>query len=162
MAQEPSPEEIARWDRWFAIEMNNRAWAIAENAARTPAEQEEMLDAAHAAALHWSRVGTDRNKVAADMLLGQAHALLGRGSLAMQYARRSHGYITTHESPDWEVAFAHAVLANAARVSGEGALYSKQYALAKILGKAISDPEEKEIFEKSFTRIPAPGGIGEG
>jgi hypothetical protein len=156
MAQQASPEEIARWDRWFAIEMNNRAWAIVDNPGRTRAEEEEMLHAAHAAALHWSRVGTERNKAAADMLLGQAHALVGNGALAMRYAGRSHGYITSHESPDWEVAFAHAVLANAARSAGDEALYSEQYALAKRLGEAIFDREDKEIFEQFFDRIPVP------
>ncbi len=99
MAQEPSAEEIARWDRWFAIKMNNRARAIAENPARTPVEEEEMLHAAHAAALHWDRIGTDRNQAAADMPLGQVHALLGHGSLAMRYGRRSHDFVTSHESP---------------------------------------------------------------
>jgi hypothetical protein len=162
MAQEPSPEEIARWDRRFAVEMNNRAWAIVDNAGRTPEEEEEMLHAAHAAAVHWSRVGTERNKAAADMLLGQAHSVVGNGALAMRYAKRSHGYITSHESPDWEIAFAHAVLANAARAAGDGALYSQQYTLAKSLGEAISDREDKEIFEQFFARIPVPEDAGRG
>ena len=161
MAQEPSPEEIARCDRWFAVEMNNRAWTIAENPARTSAEAEEMLHAAHAAALHWSRVGTERNKAAADMLLGQAHAVLGHGSQAMQYAHRSHEFITAHESPDWEIAFVHAVLANAARAAGENALYATEYALGKSLGETIADNEDKEIFENFFAQIPAPQGGGE-
>jgi hypothetical protein len=156
MAQEPSADAIARWDRWFAMQMNNRAWAIAENPARTPAEAEEMLDAAHAAALHWRRVGTDRNKAAADMLLGQVHAILGHGPLAMRYARRSHEFITSHESPDWELAFANAVLANAARAAGDTALYKTQYALGKSLGEAIADDEDKEVFDRFFALIPAP------
>jgi hypothetical protein len=25
-----SPEELAKWTRWFAIECNNRAWRLAE------------------------------------------------------------------------------------------------------------------------------------
>ncbi len=138
------------------MEMNNRAWAIAENRARTSAEEEEMLHAAHGAALHWSRVGTDRNKAAADMLLGQVYAVLGHGAPAIRYARRSHEYITSNESPDWEIAFAHAVLANAARAAGETALYETEYALAKRLGESIADNEDKEIFENSFARIPSP------
>jgi len=62
MANEPSLDEIARWDRWFAVEMNNRGWELAEQAERTPEETEEMLHAAHAAAMHWARVGTDLNE----------------------------------------------------------------------------------------------------
>jgi hypothetical protein len=162
MSQQPSAEEIARWDRWFAMEMNNRAWTLAETPGLTPAEEEEMLHAAHASVLHWSRVGTESHKARADMLLGQVHALLGDGAPALRYARRSHEYIASHASPDWEIAFSHAVLANAAHAAHEFSLYDREYALAKRLGAEISDAEEKEIFERTFARVPAPQEAGEG
>ena len=57
MYNQPTAEDIARWDRWFAVEMNNQAWSLVENPGRTPAETEDMLHAAHAAALHWKCVG---------------------------------------------------------------------------------------------------------
>jgi hypothetical protein len=91
MVKEPSTEEIARWDRWFAVETNNRAWTLAEQPARTPA-------------------------------------------------------------------LAHAVLAHAASAAGDGALYSKEYALAKTLGEAISDAGDWEIFERTFSQLPVPQG----
>jgi len=152
----PTPEDIEKWNRWFAIESNNLAWTLAENPARTPAQQEEMLNAAHASAFHWSRVSADLNTARADMLLGQVHALLGNASLAITHARRSYEYITSHESPDWEIALAHAVLANAAYAAQEPSLYAKQYALAKSLGDAISDNGDKEIFNRIFTPLPTP------
>jgi hypothetical protein len=156
MSHEPSADEIARWHRWFAAEMHNRTWTLAETRERTPAEDEEMLLSAHAAALHWGQVGTALNKNRAAMLLGHVLALCGNGAQAMLFARRSCDYIMSHESPDWEIAFAHAVLANAARAAGDAALYSEQYALAKSCGEAIADPEEKEIFERSFNLLPVP------
>jgi hypothetical protein len=159
MAPPPSPEDIARWDRWFACEMTNRAWDIAEKTARTASEHEEMLHAAHAGALHWSRIGTDLHKARAEMLLAHVHALAGNGAIAMPYARRGHEYITTHESPDWEIAFAHAILANAARAAGDPSLYATEYALAKTCGEAIGDTEDKEIFERTFRLLPAPQGV---
>lgn len=153
---EPSIEDIARWDRWFAIQMNNRAWDLADKPARTMAEDEEMLDAAHAAAAHWSRIGNDLNRARADLLLGHAHALLGHGSPAMLYARRGYAFVTARESPDWEMALAHAVLANAAHAAREATLHRTEYALAKSLADAIADPEDREIFERSFARIARP------
>jgi len=154
--QPPAPEEIEKWDRWFAIESNNIAWTLAEDPGRTPAQREEMLNAAHASAFHWSRIGSELNKARADMLLGLVHALLGNGPLAMTHARRSFEYISAHESPDWEFALAHAVLANAAHAAGETALYVTQYALARSSGDAIADSGDKEIFERIFVQLPAP------
>ena len=156
--QAPTPQEIEKWNRWFAIESNNLAWTLAENPAGDPAQREEMLNAAHASAFHWSRVGSDLHKARADLLLGQVHALLGNASLAKAYALRSYEFITSRDSPDWEIALAHAVLAHAARVAGELSLYAKHHAMARKLGDAIADGGDKEIFDRIFTQLPTPQG----
>ena len=114
-----------------------------------------MLDAAHAARLHW-RVGDELNAARADMLLAHAHAKVGRPDLALRYARRSYDYLMSVESPDWEVAFAHAILANAARAAGDAALHAHHYAQAERAGAAIADDEDRRIFEASFGLIPGP------
>jgi len=153
--ERPSPEEIAKWDRFFAIECNNRAWRLSEAASRTQAEDEEMLHCAHAAALHWSKVGTELHNARATMLLAHVEAILGR-STAMGYARSAFEYVTAHDSPGWEVAFAHAILANAAAASGEAKLHAKHYAEAKALGAAIANSEEREIFDATFRVVRKP------
>ena len=43
-----APEDVDKWHKWFAVESNNRAWRLAEQTTRTPAEDEEMLNSAHA------------------------------------------------------------------------------------------------------------------
>ncbi len=53
--------ELEKWHRFFAIENNNIAWDLATKPSRTMAESAEMLNAAHASALHWGKVGTDLN-----------------------------------------------------------------------------------------------------
>ena len=151
-----APEELAKWSRWFAVEFNNRAWRLAEAARRSAAEDEEMLHCAHAAALHWGRVGAELHNARATMLLAHVHALLGHGAIAMDYARQSFSYVTTHDSPAWEVAFAHAVLANAAAAARDRELQSRHYAIAQTLGAALPDAEERTIFEATFSAVPAP------
>jgi hypothetical protein len=152
----PSDEEIARWQRWFAVEFNNRAWQLAESAVRTPSETEEMLHAAHAAALHWSRAGTPLHVARAAMLLGHAHGLAGNGRLALRYATASFEHFSSHDSPDWEMAFAHAVMAGAAHAYGDPAMHEKHYREAARLGDAIADDEDRAIFMRSFRQIQAP------
>jgi hypothetical protein len=156
MPSEPNPEEIAKWHRWFAIETNNRAWALADQTSLATVEREEMLDAAHASAMHWRKVGSELNIARSEMLLALAHALAGSGTLAMFYARRCHEYALSHESPDWEIAFAHAVLAYAAFATNEMSLYERQYSFARDFGDAISDDEEREIFRRTFRKVPVP------
>ncbi|MCO6457211.1 MAG: hypothetical protein J5I93_18090 [Pirellulaceae bacterium] len=153
---QPTPDEIARFHRWHAVESNNLAWKLSEQTSRTAAEDELMLDAAHASAYHWGQVGTELNQVRAQMLLGQVHAALGQGTTALNYARRSSEYFAARETPDWELAFAHAVLAHAASAAGDAALHQQHYALAEQLGQAIADPEDQAVFRQSFQRIPRP------
>lgn len=156
MPDAPNEEELSRWHRRFAVDCNNRAWRLSEAATRSASEDEEMLGAAHAAALHWSKVGTDLHAARAQMLLGHVHALLGNGALAMHYADASFAYVASHDAPDWERAFAHAVLANAAAAAGNSALHARHHAIAGDIGLALPDAEERAIFEATFRRVPAP------
>ncbi len=151
-----TPEEISKWSRRFAIECNNRAWRLSEAASRTPAEDDEMLHSAHAAALHWGQVGTALHKARATMLLAHVHALLGDGATAMRYANESFAYVMEHDSAAWELAFAHAVLANAAAAAGDRELHSKHYGRAQTLGEALPDAEDRSIFQATFRVVPVP------
>jgi hypothetical protein len=162
MPQEPSAEEAGPWHRRFAAESNSLAWTLSEKSARTAAEDAEMLRAAYAASFHWSKVGTESNRARADMLLGHVHALLKQGAPAMHHARRSYDYVTAHESPEWEVAFANAILAHAAHAAKDVGAYSHHYPVARQLGEALADPEERELFERTFARIPSRPEVMEG
>ena len=145
-------DELRKFHRHFAIECNNRAWRLSEARRRTVAEDFEMLDAAHAAAFHWSKVGNELHAARAAMLLGHVHALLGHGAAAMGYARSSFDYVAARESPVWEVAFAHAVLANAAGAARDSATHTRHYATARVLGAAL-DEEDRSYFDAMFRTI---------
>ena len=155
MTEPPSPEEQSKWHRWFAVECNNLCWELTTKA-RSPEEEAEMLNAAHAAAFHWSKVGTELNDIRAKMLLGRVHALLGHGATAMEYAQEGHSYLLSHDAPDWEVAFAHAILAQAASVAGDGDLHARAYSDAQQAIDAISDPEDRAVVLEMFDQVPSP------
>ncbi|HVH25263.1 MAG TPA: hypothetical protein VM818_00840 [Vicinamibacterales bacterium] len=153
---ETSAEEVARSHRWHAVQCNNAAWSLSELAARTAHQDAEMLDAAHAAAFHWSKVGSELQVIRAKMLLGHVHASLGHGELALRYATESYDSLAAQQTPDWELALAHAVLAHAAFAAAARDLQREHYAVARALGQAIADPEDKQIFFNTFNRIPGP------
>ena len=141
-------------------ELNNRAWRLAEKTGRTKAEDEEMLKAANAVAEHWGKLDDELERARAAILLGQVHALLGNGKRALQYAREAFAFVTSHEDdediPAWQVAFAHAVMANAAAANGEQSLHKTHYQRAKTLGSALIDDDERALFEATFRTVPVP------
>lgn len=155
-AQKPTADELDRAHRAFAVEYNNRAWALSEKIDRTDTEDDDMLHMAHAAALHWRHAGNALNDARAQMLLAHVHASLGHGDLALRYARPSHAYLTSIDSPDWEIAFSHAVLAHANRAADRPAEHREHWAIARRLGDAIADAEDRAIFDATFRTIPPP------
>jgi len=78
------------------------------------------------------------------------HQLVGRDTSA------SFAYVTSHDSAEWELAFAHAVLANAASAAKNTETHLHHYALAKEMGRALSDAEDREMFEATFCHVPPP------
>jgi hypothetical protein len=145
----------AAWHERFAAECNNRAWELSV-APRSAAEDREMLDAAHASAWHWAKVGSELNRMRATMLLAEVHALLGMGERALADAGEMRAYFLGRESPDWEIAFSHAIFAHAAHVAGRAAEHRDAYAQAEAALAAIADDEDRAIVAATFAHVPPP------
>jgi hypothetical protein len=152
--EKPSPEMIDQWHRWFAVECNNSAWDLASRSSRTSAENEEMINLAYAAVLHWSKVGKPIHQARADVTLAHALALAGHGELALRHAQRCLAFFEANPAEDWDIAFAHAEVAHAAAVEGNASLHAKHYALAQEHGQVIQDETDRKIFLDELSRIP--------
>ncbi|MBP8106091.1 MAG: hypothetical protein KBG20_20495 [Caldilineaceae bacterium] len=55
---------------------------------------------------------------------------------------------------DWDLAFAHAVMARAAAVMGDGELHAIHYAAAQSTGVAIRDEEDRAVFLAELAKVP--------
>jgi hypothetical protein len=158
----PTDTDPSAWHRHFASQANNRAWDLAES--RGDASHDaEMLAAAHAAAWHWNAVGTDLHRLRATMLLALVNALAGHGATALAQAEAvREGFLPQGQpregTPDWELAFVHAILALAAHAAGRGDLHAAAWARAQHAIEAIADPEDRAIVLKTWARVPAPRG----
>lgn len=152
----PVEEDAGAWHRHFAIECNNRAWDLSV-AQRSAAEDREMLDVAHASAHHWAHAGNELNRMRAAMLVAEVHALLGMGPSALAFAQEMRDYfVGRDETPDWELAFTHAIHAHAAAVGGSEVEHASSYALAEQAIKAIAGDEDRKIVQKTFDHVPVP------
>lgn len=146
MADKPTPEDMALWQRRLASQANNRAWTLAEALHRSPEEDEEMLQAAHAAMYFWNIVGDAGHRGHAALLLAHVYALLKLPGPAAHYLRKSLAYFGQRECAPWEIAFSRAVQANVAAVEGNAAAYAMHYAEAEAAAAHMTDPQTREMF----------------
>jgi hypothetical protein len=155
MGNTSASEEATAWHRRFAAAANNRAWELSVQT-RNAAEDQEMLNAAHASAWHWTKVGTELNRMRATMLLAEVHALLGLGQSALAHAEKMRTYFLGVQPPDWEVAFVHVVHAHAASAAGETEKHRASYGLAVAALEAVSNDKERGIVVSTFGHVPKP------
>ena len=59
MSTQPLEDDVWNRHHWFGVECNNEAWRLTELQTRTQIEVDSMLNHAHAAAYHWSVIGTE-------------------------------------------------------------------------------------------------------
>jgi hypothetical protein len=156
MADKPSPEDVALWQRRLASQANNRAWTLAEALRRSPDEDEEMLQAAHAAMYFWKIVGKAGNHAHAALLLAHVYALLKLPSPAAHYLGKSLPYFMQDDCAPSELAFAHAVAANVALAEGNADAYREHYSKARTAAEQLVSPGEREVFDATLRVIPAP------
>ena len=159
MSEKPSAEEVALWQRRLASQANNRAWSLSEQASRTPEEDEEMLQAAHAAMYFWNIVGKPNNKAHAVQLLAHVCATLKQPIAAARYLAQSNAVFMADSAEPWERALAHAVAANVAWAGGETAEHLAHYHQAVERVAALPDPQEREILEATLQVLPAPSPL---
>lgn len=150
-----TPQEVTAWHRKFAAAANNRAWELSERT-RSPSEDEEMLNAGHASAWHWAKVGSELNRMRATMLLAEVHALLGFGQSALAYAEEMRSYFLRMGSAAEEVAFVHVIHAHAASAAGDTEKHRASYGLAIAAIEAVSNEEEQRNVARTFSHVPKP------
>jgi hypothetical protein len=157
MPKTPEDASPKGWHRYFAAEANNEAWTLAE-APHARRDAFALLNAAHASAWHWQVIGNVLNLQRALMLLAQAHAVAGLGQSALRYADDMRAYLLGEPStPDWELAFMHAIHANAAHAAGELAKHERSYASAESAIRALADENDRAMVTRIFEHVPRPG-----
>jgi hypothetical protein len=156
MTQSTAHPDVQAWHKQVAMQCNNRAWALSVQP-RSAAEDREMLDAAHASAYHWAQVGTELNRMRATMLLAEVHALLGHGPTALALATEMRDYfLARSDTPDWELAFAHAIHAHGAHVAGDLAEHRNSYRRAVAALAAVGGEQDRKIVAETLNQVPAP------
>ena len=106
------PTTVEGWHRWQAVEANNAAMALLDEADPDP---RDLLRGAYAAAYHWDRVPTKQpvNEVRALYMIGKAWVKVGEYAMGLSYARRMLAACLADAIVDFDLAYAHELHARA-------------------------------------------------
>lgn len=146
------PFDLAKAHRWFAVEFNNRAWDLIEKQGRSADETQEMLHAAHAAAIHWKAVGNLLNDQRAENLLATAYLKASRAEPALRHAQRclelSEQNAAAEETP-FDRATALGCAAKAHALAGDANEAERLDALAQSAAANL-DADDRSVFSNLY------------
>jgi hypothetical protein len=127
-------------------------WELLQKSDRTPEEEDEMLNAAHACTYHWRFAGGPVHQQRGEWLIGRVHVVLGHPEEALRHAERCFQLTGSHRDlmADFDIAYAYEGLARAYALSGVRADAELNYRLAREAGTKIQDEEDRSIFMGDF------------
>ena len=141
-------------ERAIAIDLFNHTWSLLDLPERTPAQDDEMVSAAHASRHHWGRVGDASHWAVGEWQIARVYAVLGRAEPALYHARRCLELCEANGIGDFQLASAYEGLARAHLAAGahEAASDWKAKALAALDG--IAEADDREIVEGDLATLP--------
>ena len=140
-----TPEEEGQ----LAVDLFNRSWTLMELPARTPEQDDELIDTAHASAYHWLQVGTAANRARSQWQLSRVYVVLGRPEPALHHAGRCLAWCEAHPEAleDWDLAYAHEALARAHALAGDAEAARHHAARARALAASVAGAEDREHLD---------------
>ena len=138
--------------RHFAQATNGRVWELLQKPDRSPAENDEMLYAAHACAYHWKFAGTAVHRQRGEWLISHVHVVLGHGKEALRHAQRCFELTESNRElmQDFDIAYAFEGMARAQALLGDHKMAEEFLVLAQQFGNNIANDEDRSIFMGDF------------
>ena len=145
-----TPEE----ERRVAVDLFNHVWELLETPARSTAQDERMVHAAHASRYHWERVGDATNLLAGEWQCSRVYSVLRRAEPALHHAECALRVAQEAGITGFFLATCYEALARAHAVAGDRAASDAAREQANRAAEAITDPEEREIFDRDMATLP--------
>ena len=142
--------------RHLAVELFNDLWRLLEKPDRSPAEELEMIHAAHASRHHWGIAGDARNWCIGEWQIARVYATLGRAEPARFHAAEALRLAEAHGLDDFVTACAHEALARAAMAAGNAAAFDEHVAAAERAGAGIDDDEDRQVWRADMGALKRP------
>lgn len=145
------PTDIHRSE---AIEANNATWELLDGRDLAPADVDELLGRAYAAAHHWRRAegAGPTNAARASWLLSRCHAVLGHGDLALHHADQCASTVADAGLVDFDLAYVHEARARALACLGRMDEARVERAAAEAV--EIAEDDDRELVMGDIAAEP--------
>jgi len=148
--------------RGLGVEGNNETWRLLDEGPPGPdspaEERARFLYRAYASAYHWMETpsGTAANRVRAEHLIARAAIAVGLADTGLHHAERCLELCREHPDlvEDWDVAFAEEAVARAHAAAGDAEAARDHHEKASMLGAAIAEEGDKEVFLAELAKGP--------
>lgn len=140
----------------LAIETFNLTWDLIDQAEKSPAEIDRMINAAHTSRFHWEVAGTPVNIARGEWLISRVYALLDRVEPCLYHANRCLKSTLENDLKDFDLAFAYEAMARACNLAGDEVETAKYMSLAEEAGAKITESGDRDYFFSELQSIP-PG-----
>lgn len=140
------------------VALFNLVWEMLDAPVRTPAQDDQMVHAAHASRWHWSQAGDlggDQQRAVGEWQCSRVYSVLGRGEPAVHHAKACLVICEESGLDDWVVAAAYEALARASAAAGDTGEARAWLARARTATEAIVDPEDREQIESDLAALTA-------
>jgi hypothetical protein len=141
--------------RQLGVDLYNYTWTLLEKKGRTRDDDDELLNATHASAYHWSRAagGGPQNAARSQWQISRVNAVLGRGEAALYHAERCLEHCTENAIGDWDLAAAYEAVARAHKVMGNDAEFRRNLELGRDALAQIAEEEDREHIAEDLDAL---------
>ena len=141
--------------RQLGVELYNYTWTLLEQEDRTRDDDDELLNATHASAYHWSHAAGagPQNAARSQWQISRVNAVLGRGDAALYHAERCLELCTENGIGDWDLAAAYEAVARAHQVAGNDAEFRRNLELGREALAQIADEEDREHIAEDLDAL---------
>lgn len=154
---EPAIFEPAQ-HRAEAVALFNAVWQMLDAPDRTPAQDDQMVHAAHASRWHWSQAGElagAQQLAVGEWQCSRVYSVLGRGEPALHHAQASLAVCEEAGLGDWVLAAAYEALTRASAAAGDAGGARAWLVRAQAATAAIADPEDREVIDADLASLAA-------
>jgi hypothetical protein len=142
--------------RGEGVALFNAVWEMLDISERTPAQDDQMVHAAHASRWHWSQAGElggDQQLAVGEWQCSRVYSVLGRGEPALHHARACLAICEERGLGDWVLAAAYEALTRASVVAGDADGARTWMARGREAVAAIADPQDREVIESDLDSL---------
>jgi DNA-binding transcriptional MerR regulator len=141
--------------RRLGIDLFNKTWTLMERSGRTPEEDDELLQCAHASAYHWLQAGTIVNRVRSEWQCSRVYTVLGRAEPALWHARRCLELAESapHELEPFDLPFAYEAMARAHALAGDEAEAHSWLERGRAGAAEVADDDDRALLESDLATV---------